>query len=362
MNDIIDFLKSVILTSWSFLNSASCYIVISFVIAGIIHEFVGIEQMKKYAIGTTKISGIVATTVIGMIIPICSCGTIPLGISMYYSGAYLGPVLTFMTSSPMINPIALILSYGLLGKEIATIYLITGFVAPFLIGIIANKFAGDELYYKPAYENANKKIDLEKDNKSIFKKIKSGLHWSFVELSVVISKFTVSGMLIAGILFSVVPQTMIQRYLGNPGAISLLGITIVACLMYVCAVGHIPFIAAIVASGAAPGVAITFLMAGCATNIAELLSIRKLIGKRAMILYATSVILLSEIVGFLTNLLLPNFKPVLQYDSISHSISYANKFIVEFPIILKYSCSILLIFYALISLYRYLKKKKILNK
>ena len=167
-------------------------------------------------------------------------------------------------------------------------------------------------------------------------------------------------MLIAGILFSVVPQTMIQRYLGNPGAISLLGITVVACLMYVCAVGHIPFIAAIVASGAAPGVAITFLMAGCATNIAELLSIRKLIGKRAVIIYATSVILLSEIVGYITNLLLPNFKPVLRYDNITHSILYANKFIIEFPTALKYSCSILLIFYSLISLYRYLKKKKIL--
>ncbi|MFR6349905.1 MAG: permease [Enterocloster aldenensis] len=47
-----------------------------------------------------------------MLIPICSCGTIPLGISLYYSGAYLGPTLAFMTSSPMINPIAVILCWG----------------------------------------------------------------------------------------------------------------------------------------------------------------------------------------------------------------------------------------------------------
>ena len=43
-----------------------------------------------------------------MFIPICSCGTIPLGISMYYSGAYLGPTLAFMTSTPMINPLAIV--------------------------------------------------------------------------------------------------------------------------------------------------------------------------------------------------------------------------------------------------------------
>ena len=92
-------------------------------------------------------------------------------------------------------------------------------------------------------------------------------------------------MLIAGLIFNVVPQSFIQDYLGQPGFVSLLGITVIAALMYVCAVGHIPFIAALVASGAAPGVAITFLMAGAGTNIPELLTISKMIGKRAMIMY-----------------------------------------------------------------------------
>lgn len=354
---VIDFAKSVFNSAISMLNSASVWIVFSFAVAGVIHEFVGPDRMQKTTIGSTKLSGILLTTITGMCIPICSCGTIPLGISMYYSGAYLGPVLTFMTSSPMINPIALILSFGLLGKDIAIIYLITGFVAPFIIGVIANTFAGDELYYKPAYENSAKKINLTTKEKGAFERIKAGLHWSFCELAVVISKFTVSGMLIAGILFSIVPQSLIELYLGSPGLISLLGITVVAALMYVCAVGHIPFIAALVASGAAPGVAITFLMAGCATNIAELISIRKLIGKRAVIIYATSVIIISEIVGYLTNVILKDFRPVLNYDAITHSISYANKLIFEFPIWLKWTCSIVLIIYALIALYRYLKNK-----
>lgn len=354
---IVKFVKDVIFSAISMLNSASVWIVFSFAIAGIMHEFVGADKMKKSTVGSTKLSGIFLTTITGMLIPICSCGTIPLGISMYYSGAYLGPVLTFMTSSPMINPIALILSFGLLGKEIAIIYLITGFVAPFIIGLIANSFAGDELYYKPAYESNVKKIELHKQEKPFIDRIKAGLHWSFFELAVVISKFTVSGMLIAGLLFTVVPQTIIQHYLGNPGLISLFGITVVAALMYVCAVGHIPFIAALVASGAAPGVAITFLMAGCATNIAELISIRKLIGKRAVIIYATTVIVISEIVGFVTNTVLKDFKPILNYDSITHSISYANALIIEFPIWLKGACSAILIMYALLALYRYLKNK-----
>ncbi len=357
MQSFFLFIRDVARSALSMLNSASAWMLFSFLIAGVIHEFINPETMRKSSLGSKKLSGIFWTTVSGMCIPICSCGTIPLGISMYYSGAYLGPVLTFMTSTPMINPIAIILAYGLLGRQIATIYVLTGFFAPMLIGVIANRFGGEELYYKPAYENQQPRLQLKFKKPPVSERILKGIRWSYSELAMAVSKYTVSGMLIAGVLFTVVPQSAIQRYLGEPGMVSLLGITVVAALMYVCAVGHIPFIAALVASGAAPGVAITFLMAGCATNIAELLSIRKIIGKRAMLLYFVSVITVSELVGYLTNRLLPNFEPVLDYDAVTHSIRNANVLILELPDWLKTLCSMVLVVYALIALLRWVKKK-----
>ena len=359
MQIILDFLADVCRSALSMLNSASPWMLFSFAVAGALHEFVGAGQLKKLSVGSTKFSGVFWSVVTGMCIPICSCGTIPLGISLYYSGAYLGPTLTFMTSTPMINPIAIILAYGLLGPQIATIYVLTGFFAPLLIGLVANRFAGDELYYKPAYapEAGRKRLTLEQEKPTVRQRLRTGLRWSFTELSLTICKYTVSGMLIAGLLFTVVPQSAIQRYLGDPGVVSLLGITVVAALMYVCAIGHIPFIAALVASGAAPGVAITFLMAGCATNIAELITIRKTIGPRAVALYAAMVIGISELVGYLTNRLLPNFRPVLDYDAVTRSISTANALLIEFPTWLQTLCSAVLIGYACVALVRWLRKK-----
>ncbi len=353
---VLSFVWDIVMSAMSMLNSASTWILLSFGIAGVIHEFVSSDLMKKSHIGSTKLSGLLSATITGMCLPICSCGTIPLGVSMYYSGAYLGPVLTFMTSSPMINPIAIILSLGLLGPQITIIYVLLGFFVPLLIGLIGNKLGKEELYYKPAYENKRIQLNLKKGKRPVKQRIYAGLRWSFTELAVAVSKFTVSGMLIAGLLFTVVPQGAIQRYLGDPGVVSLLGITAVAALMYVCAVGHIPFIAAIVASGAAPGVAVTFLTAGCATNIAELLSIRKMIGKRSMNIYAISVIILSQVGGLLTNWLLPDFQPVLDFDKATNSISSANAFIVDFPDWLQYGCSFVLIGYACVALYRWAKK------
>ncbi|RGU94252.1 permease [Clostridium sp. AF15-17LB] len=373
--DFGHFILKILASAWNMLNSSSGWMIFSFVIAGVLHEFLKPEKVQKTAIGSSRVSGVFWTTVSGMFIPICSCGTIPLGISMYYSGAYLGPTLAFMTSTPMINPIALLLAFGLLGKEVAVIYLITGFVAPMIIGIAANRFAKDELHIglkkkkeepnlamdTPKEEDAGKvepMIQLEFEEPGFWEKVKSGLHWSLTELSVTISKYTVTGMLIAGILFNVVPQSFIQDYLGNPGFVSLLGITVIAALMYVCAVGHIPFIAALVASGAAPGVAITFLMAGAGTNIPELLTISKTIGKRAMLMYFGMVAVISNAVGYITNrLLMPGFTPVLNYDQAQHTISYANKMIVVMPGWLQNICSGILVCYALYSLFKIVKAK-----
>ena len=352
-----DFLVTIFKSAFIMLNSASVWMVMSFVVAGILHEYLSPEKMRNRSIGTTKISGVFWTTISGMFLPICSCGTIPLGISLYYSGAYLGPTLAFMTSTPMINPIAVFLAWGLLGKEITIIYVITGFVAPMIIGIVANKFGGDELHVKGLKEEIEKRA-LVFETPTHIEKLKAGLKWSFTELAITVSKYAVSGILAAGLVFSIFPQSAIQTYLGNPGFVSLFGITIVAALMYVCAVGHIPLIAALVASGAAPGVAITFLMAGAATNIPELLTISKTIGKRSMLMYFGMVTVISNIVGYITNLLLmPGFKPVLNYDATSNTVSKANKFIVVAPEWLKYACTTLLFGYALYALYMIIKGK-----
>lgn len=350
--DIFDYIVAILRTALTVVNGASVWMVASLFVAGILHEFLNPARMKKLYVGSKSFLGIFFATISGMFIPICSCGTIPLGISMYRSGAYLGPTLAFMTSTPMINPIAIFLAWGLLGKEITIIYVLTGLIAPMVIGAVANHFAGDELYSKEmTLASESRATDLD-----VRQKIKKGLRWSFSELAISISKYTLSGMIVAGIIFNMFPQSFIQEYLGEPGMVSLFGITVIAGLMYVCAVGHIPFIAALVASGAAPGVAITFLMAGAATNIPELITINKIIGKRAMVIYFSMVILISNAVGYITNyFLLDTFVPAMDFDAVSNTISTANKFILSAPTWLQYGCTGVLVVYAAIGFIRFLQ-------
>ena len=305
MNEFLDFIWTVLHSAVDMINGASYWMVFSLIVAGALHEFLTPEALQKSNLGTTKPSGVLWATLTGMLIPICSCGSIPLGIGLYHSGAYLGPTLAFMTSSPMINPISIILCYGLLGPEIATVYVITGFVAPMIIGLIANRFPGNELHIKRD-ENAPQRIQLETETPSVPRRVLMGLRWSFSELALMIGKYTVLGMLTAALIFSIFPQSAIQRYLGDP-----------------------------------------FLMAGAATNISELITINRTIGKRAMLMYFGLVVIISNCVGYLTNQLFPDFVPVLNYDAVTHSITAANTMLHNGPDWLKYVCTAILICYAL---------------
>ncbi|MDR9756735.1 MAG: efflux transporter SaoE [Thermoanaerobacterales bacterium] len=338
-----DVIRQTLLVSIDILNETSGWLVISFAIAGLLHNILTPEMFQR-TLGNKSFAALCKATVSGMLLPICSCGVIPLGLGLYYSGAYLGPVLAFMVATPIINPAAVIMAFGLLGPQIAVIYLVTGFVVPMLIGIMGNTLGGRELT-APGVGETKEPVSLEDaDQESLRQKILAGLEWGFVDLGVQVSKYVVPGILIAGLITAAVSPSIIQQYLGNPGVISIFGISVLGAIMYVCAVGHIPFIAALVASGAAPGVAITFLMSGAATNLPELISIYKLIGKRTTAIYCGGVVTFSMLVGYLTNkILLPGFTPHFDLSKSQHAIGLANKLNFGLPDLVSYLCSILVL-------------------
>ncbi len=330
-------------TAWDILCDVSPWLLASFVLAGILRQFLDPAKFQK-TLGNKGISAVVKATLSGMLLPICSCGVIPLGLGMYYTGAYLGPTLAFMVATPIINPAAILLAYGLLGPQIASVYLAAGFIIPILIGMTANYLSGDEIH-APGFDAQMEMPVLEGEEKaSLTKRIAIGLNWGLFDLGNMVSKYIVWGVLLAGIFITAIPQHLIQSYLGNPGMISILGIAIMGSVVYVCAVGHIPFVAALVASGAAPGVAITFLMTGAATNLPELISMYKMIGKRAVIIYSSLVVISSLIIGWLVNQwLLPDFIPFYNLDKTKEIVGIANWLIMSVPAPLQTGCSIVIL-------------------
>jgi hypothetical protein len=336
---MIAFVNRTLLGAAGALNDASVWLVLSFLLAGILHHLLEPGRLHR-SLGNTQVLSLAKATISGMLLPICSCGVIPLGLSLYYSGAYLGPTLAFMAATPIINPAAAILAYGLLGPRIAAIYLLTGFAAPMVIGWIGNRVAGPELQAARAAVGAPSQELSPAHERALTARVLSGVRWGFTDLGTMVSRYVLYGMLLVGFISAVVPASFIQDYLGNPGLVSLAGVAVLGAIMYVCAVGHIPFVAALIAAGGAPGVAVTFLMTGAATNFPELISISRIIGRRAAATYAISLVAVSLAAGWVTNLLLmPGFVPVMDRAQNESTFRLASTLTLKAPSTLHWVCS-----------------------
>lgn len=303
-------------------------------------------------------SSLVKATISGMLLPICSCGVVPLALSLYHSGAYLGPTLAFLVATPIINPAAVMLSFVLLGPQLTAIYIIVGFILPIIVGLLGNKFGNEELVSPIAAAMAQANAGVLNQSGQINstiktpwnKKLLSGLDWGVRSLGLQVSRYVLVGLVIAALLLTIIPVSFIQDYLSRPDMISLIGIALLGAIMYVCAVGHIPFIAALVAAGAAPGAAIAFLLTGTATNVPELFSIFKLIGKRTIVIYTSTVIWAGIVVGYITNyLLMPGFMPVFDLSNAQNTIALANKLSLSVPVGVGYICSVVILAMGLIA-------------
>jgi len=108
----------------------------------------------------------------------------------------------------------------------------------------------------------------------------------------------VIGILLAGLLSTVLPTDLGAAYLTNPW-ITYIGVTLVAIPLYVCSTGSIPIAFALMAAGVSPGATLVFLIAGPATNVATITTLVKILGRRTIAIYLTSIVLISWLSGFI---------------------------------------------------------------
>lgn len=314
-------------TTWAIVLESAVWILVSLFFAGLIHEFLPTSGLKKH-LNRKGVGGMGSAVALGAMLPICSCGVIPISVSLYRAGVRIGPVMAFTAATPIINPAAVILSFALLGTQITLAYILLGLVLPFFLGAMVERF-GDKREPEPVPEEpatADACCDESASQSTaarqpLHRRVGSGLRWGFFALGPTIGFYLAIGILLAGALSVAIPPEWSARYLGADSVFGLLAAALLGASIYVCAVAHIPLVATLLATGAGPGAAIVFLVTGTATNLPELYALYNTIGKRTVIIYTTSLIVASLVAGVCVNLWLgvgfsPVFDPLASLDLI----------------------------------------------
>ncbi len=94
------------------------YWVVGMFIAAALVVFIPWEKVRK-KMGYGGLGSILVATIAGAIIPICSCGIVPVLAGMIEAGIPLGPTMAFLIAAPMLNVPAVFITAGVLGWELA---------------------------------------------------------------------------------------------------------------------------------------------------------------------------------------------------------------------------------------------------
>ncbi len=297
---VFDVLINIGLETWNIIKEASPYLLFGFLIAGILYILLPEEKISKY-FGERSLKSVVRASLLGIPIPLCSCGVMPTGISLYKRGGGTGPVLSFFISTPETGVDSVAITYALLDPIFTVFRPIAAFLTATFAGILGIFFVREEKTINESYSDkrglyCEKCGDLICDDR-----IKTVLNYAYVELIADTGKWLIIGFIIAGIISALVPTSIVERYLGNPGIVPMLVMLFIGLPFYVCATASTPIASALILKGMSPGAGLVFLLAGPATNIAPMIAIERVMGKKALSIYLFSVAFCSLALGFILN-------------------------------------------------------------
>ncbi len=309
---IIEILKE---TIGLFIDMAP-YLVLGLVFAGLLNLLFSKETVARH-LGTNNFWSVLKAAMLGVPLPLCSCGVIPSSVFMKKSGASNGATVSFLISTPQTGIDSIIATYGMMGPVFA---IFRPFAALFM-GVVggttvmaADKFlpekaahtdagssgAGDacEDGHCPSGECSagSGQAEGKSEKKSVIRRF---FKYSFMDFVDDISVQFIFGLLIAGVISYSIPDGFFENASFNSGIIGMLVMMAIGIPLYVCATASIPIALTLMMKGFSPGVAFVFLATGPATNAASISILLKVLGKRTTGLFLLSISLSSIAMGYL---------------------------------------------------------------
>jgi hypothetical protein len=301
------------------INEMSPFLLLGFLLAGLMHAFIPGQIYSRY-LAKPSFSSVLYAALFGVPLPLCSCGVIPTAMSLRREGASKGAVASFLIATPQTGVDSIIATYSLMGLPFAIVRPFIAFLTALFGGQMVNMADKDpspalpregeeSLHNKPVEAHCecgcghNHEHSHEHEH-SFIGKLKEALSYAFLEMMEDIGKWLMIGLIVAGLITVFVPDSFFEIFKDN----SLASMLLVLCFsipMYLCATGSIPIAVALMLKGLTPGAALVLLMAGPACNMASILVINKVMGRKTLITYLASIIIGAVGFGLAIDHLLP---------------------------------------------------------
>uniref|UniRef100_UPI0026768506 permease n=1 Tax=uncultured Muribaculum sp. TaxID=1918613 RepID=UPI0026768506 len=183
------------------LNEMSPYILLGFLIAGLMHAFIPQNTLARHLSGTGWKS-VAKSALIGIPLPLCSCGVLPTAIAMRRNGASRAASTSFLISTPQTGVDSIAATWSLLGPAFAIIRPIAALATSFFGGMAVGQAENKNI--NQTKQNACK-TDVGKSPAGFWQKCIDALKYGYIDLVGSIGGWLTGGLIIAALITVYVP-------------------------------------------------------------------------------------------------------------------------------------------------------------
>lgn len=302
---MVSFVLEVLWESWRLLLESSVYILFGLLISGLLRVFLSPHYVAGH-LGRGRFSSVFKAALLGIPIPLCSCGVLPAAVSLKKQGANNGAVTAFMISTPESGVDSISITYALLDPVMTVARPAAAFFAAAAAGVSENLLGGggESGPIRPdlscTVDGCCDGVDCPPEehagHHTFADRLRAGVKYAGGELWSDLAPWFLAGLLLAGLITALIPEQVMARYLGG-GLWSMLIMLAVGIPLYICATASTPIAAALILTGVSPGAALVFLLAGPATNVASLTVLLGILGKRATAIYLAAIAVSAVLFG-----------------------------------------------------------------
>jgi len=318
---MVDFLANVVSQIAIVFYEGSFYILVGFVIAGVLSELVPDRLVAKH-LGGENLRSVAVAALFGAPLPLCSCSVLPAAAGLRRQGASRAATVSFLISTPETGVDSIALTYGLLGPVMAVVRPVVALITSIVAGLVSIGIPDDEAEdcnleaELAALEAHDREADACGDEACATEGAKTAakqidgvgrlrriLRYAFVTLLDDIAFWMLIGIVLSGILSAALPDDFFTRVIGwEGGLLPMIAMALVGVPLYLCASASTPVAAALLAKGLSPGAALVFLLTGPAASAASITVVGKMLGPRRLRAYLGSIAGVSIAAGLLLDL------------------------------------------------------------
>jgi uncharacterized membrane protein YraQ (UPF0718 family) len=281
------------------------FIGISFLVA-LLQRYISKETIKKVLTKPHKGLQNILGAALGAVTPFCSCSTIPILVGLFKSGAPFGGTISFLISSPILNPMILILFIKFFGVKITLIYAVFTFTFAVLAGIVLEKLGMESQIKNVAIKGGHDEeitydvlqgTNMEKHMKVLKLAFKDTL-----SLFVKVIPFLFVGAGVGAFIYGFVPESFIAKVAGPENVFAVPVAAVIGVPMYVRTETMIPIAKALNASGMSIGAIMALIIGGAGASIPEVTLLNTIFKKKMVVAFVLSVFLVATIAGYMFNI------------------------------------------------------------